>query len=357
MAEEETLQERTEEPTPRRREEARKRGQIVKSRELSSVAVLGSGFLCFFLLSFVFFQQFYVLFHRFFTSFSYEIDYDNFFFLIKIASLPVAKILLPFFFIISFVAIIVYLVQTGGGVWATEVISFKFDRINPVEGFKRLFSWTSLFELVKSLFKLAIISGITYWIIKKHSENILKLFGADVKYVTFSFGYFLKDLIAKLLAILAFLAVLDWFYNRWDVERKLRLTRQELKEELKQTEGDPWVKAKIRQKQREMSRQRMLAEVPKADVVITNPTHYAVALKYEAGKMPAPQVIAKGKDKLALKIKEVAHEHKIPIYEDPPLAQVLYKKVEVGDYIPEDLYQAVAKVLAYIYRLKGKRLH
>ena len=139
------------------------------------------------------------------------------------------------------------------------------------------------------------------------------------------------------------------------MERKLKLTKQELKEELKQTEGDPHVKARIRQKQREMARQRMLAEVPKADVVITNPVHYAVALKYELGEMPAPKVIAKGKDKLALKIKEIAEKYNIPIYEDPPLAQVLYKKVEVGDYIPEDLYHAVAKVLAYIYKLKGKR--
>jgi len=357
VAEEETLEERTEEPTPRRREEARKRGQIVKSRELSSVAIIGSGFLCFIFFSFVFFQQFYLIFHQFFNAFSYEITYDNFFFLLKMAMVPVAKMLLPFFFIISLVAIIVYLVQTGGGVWATEVINFKFERINPVEGIKRLFSLTSLFELVKSLLKLIIISGISYWIIKKNYENIFQLFGADVKYVTFSFGYFLKDLIAKLLAVLACLAVLDWLYNRWDVERKLRLTRQELKEELKQTEGDPHVKAKIRQKQREMARQRMLAEVPKADVVITNPTHYAVALKYEMGKMPAPQVVAKGKDKMALKIKEIAREHRVPIYEDPPLAQVLYKKVEVGDYIPEDLYQAVAKVLAYIYKLKGKKLH
>ncbi len=149
--------------------------------------------------------------------------------------------------------------------------------------------------------------------------------------------------------------MIDWLYARWDVERRLRMTREELKEELKQTEGDPWVKARIRQKQKELSRKRMLAEVPKADVVITNPEHYAVALKYEMGKMPAPQVVAKGVDFLALKIREIAKKHGVPIYEDPPLAQILYKKVEVGGYVPEELYQVVAKVLAYIYKLKNKR--
>ncbi len=141
-----------------------------------------------------------------------------------------------------------------------------------------------------------------------------------------------------------------------DVERKMKLTRHELKEELKQTEGDPWLKARIRQRQREMARRRMLAEVQKADVVITNPTHYAVALKYELGKMPAPQVIAKGKDYLAQKIREIAEKHKVPIYQDPPLAQLLYNKVEVGEYIPEELYQVVAKVLAYVYKLRKDKM-
>ncbi len=353
---EEPLEERTEEPTPRRREEARKKGQIVKSRELSSVAILGASFFTFLVLSCIFFQQIYIIFNQCLNSYYYDLNINTFLNLFNNILAETNKILLPFFILVSLVAIIVYLVQTGGGVWAYEAINFNFDRINPVEGFKRLFSLTALFELFKSLAKLAIIIGVSYWIIEKHLNNILKLFGVEIPYLAFSFKVFIKDFITKLLFILTILAVLDWLYTRWDVERKLKLTRQELKEELKQTEGDPWVKSRIRQKQREMSRRRMLAEVPKADVVITNPTHYAVALKYEIGKMPAPQVIAKGKDFLAQKIKEIALENKIPVYEDPPLARLLYEKVEIGEYIPEDLYQVVAKVLAYVYRLKNKKV-
>lgn len=349
---EELLEERTEEPTPRRREEARKRGQVVKSRELSSVTILTTGFFTFMLLSYMFYHQFYLIFYKTFNSYYFDLNISTFLSLNKSITIFVLKILFPFFIIISLAAIIVYLIQTGGGIWAEEVISFKFERLNPVEGFKRMFSLTALFELFKALLKIFIIAGITYWIISKYMPNILKLFGVDVSYLAYNFKVLLKDFFSKLLVILAILGIFDWLYNWWDVERKMKLTRHELKEELKQTEGDPWVRARIRQRQREMARQRMLAEVPKADVVITNPTHYAIALKYELGQMPAPQVIAKGKNYLAQKIIEIAEEHRIPIYQDPPLARLIYEKVEVGEYIPEDLYQVVAKVLAYVYKLR-----
>ncbi|MCS7278851.1 MAG: flagellar biosynthesis protein FlhB [Thermodesulfobacteriaceae bacterium] len=353
---EEPLEEKTEQPTPRRREEARRRGQIVRSRELSSVAIIASATFVFFLLSSFLFYQFYFIFYHSFNSFNLEINLNNLIYLFKSLFSLVAKIIIPLFIIVSLAAILIYLLQSGGGVLATEVIRFDFDRINPVEGFKRMFSLVSLFELLKALLKLLIIIGVVYLIVSKNFENILKLFGADVKYISFSIKVFTKDLIFKFLVVLAILAILDWLYNWWDVERKLKLTRQELKEEIKQTEGDPRVKARIRQKQIELSRRRMLAEVRRADVVITNPEHYAVALRYEVKTMPAPQVIAKGKDFLALKIKEIAQENKIPIYEDPPLARLLYEKVELGAYIPEELYQVIAKILAYVYKLKGKKL-
>ncbi|NPA38938.1 MAG: flagellar biosynthesis protein FlhB [Thermodesulfobacteria bacterium] len=353
---EEPLEERTEEPTPRRREEARKRGQVAKSRELSSVAILGAGFLTFTAFSYLFFEQFYKVFYQCLNSYYVPLNISSLVGLAQVLLKETLIILAPFFVIVCLVAIIVYLVQTGGGVWASEAINFDLDKINPIEGIKRMFSLTALVELIKSLAKLAILIGVSYWIIKKNLADMLKLLGMDVAYISFSFKEFLKDFIEKLLVILAGLAFLDWLYARWDVERKLKLTRQELKEELKQTEGDPWVKSKIRQKQREISRRRMLQEVPKADVVITNPTHYAVALKYEMKKMPAPQVIAKGRDFLAQKIKEIAKQHGVPVYQDPPLARLLYEKVEVGEYIPEELYQVVAKVLAHVYKLKNKKV-
>ncbi len=352
---EEPAQERTEEATPRRREEARRRGQIVKSRELSSVAILSTGFLSFLVLSFLFFQQFLLILKFSFSNFGSEIIPSQFLHLFKTYFFSILKFLLPFFLIISLTAIIIYLLQTGGGVFSTEVLLPKWERLDPIEGFRRLFSLTSLFELVKALLKLAIICGISYWIISQNFDKLIKLLGAGSFYLLYSLKALLKDLLGKLLFVLFLVATLDWLYARWSIERKLKMTREELKEELKQTEGDPWVKARIRQKQRELSRKRMLAEVPKADVVITNPEHYAVALKYELKKMPAPQVVAKGVDHLALKIKEIAKKHGVPIYEDPPLAQILYKKVEVGEYIPEELYQVVAKVLAYVYKIKNKR--
>ncbi|AIH03775.1 MULTISPECIES: flagellar biosynthesis protein FlhB [Thermodesulfobacterium] len=353
---EELFEERTEEPTPRRREEARKRGQIVKSRELSSVAVLGTGFFGFMLLSFLFFQQFYLIFYHCINSYYTDLNLSFLIYLAHFLLKTLGKVLLPFFSILCFVVILVYLLQTGGGVLASQAIGLNFDRINPVSGFKRLFSLTAAFELLKVIVKLAIITGISYFIITKYLPYILKLFGVSPNYLAFSFKVFLKDFVSKLLVLLVFLGILDWLYARWDLDKKLRLTRKELKEEIKQTEGDPLVKAKIRQKQREMARRRMLAEVPKADVIITNPTHYAVALKYEISKDPAPQVVAKGKDFLAQKIKEIAKEHKVPIYEDPPLARLLYEKVDLGEYIPQDLYQVVAKVLAYVYKLKNKKV-
>jgi len=352
---EEQAQERTEEATPRRREEARRRGQIVKSRELSSVAILSTGFLSLLVLSLLFFQQFLFILKFSFENFHSEILPSHFFYLFKTIFYSLMKFLFPFFLLLILAALVIYLLQTGGGVLATEALSPKWERINPVEGFKRLFSLVSLFELLKSLLKIALICGLSYWVISQNFDKLLKLLGAESYYLLFNLKVFLRDLMGKLLLVLAMLAILDWLYARWDLERKLRMTREELKEELKQTEGDPWVKAKIRQKQREMSRQRMLSEVPKADVVITNPEHYAIALKYELGKMPAPQVVAKGVDFLAQKIKEIARKHGVPLYEDPPLAQILYKKVEVGEYIPEELYQVVAKVLAYVYKARQKK--
>ncbi|MCS7199013.1 MAG: flagellar biosynthesis protein FlhB [Caldimicrobium sp.] len=350
---EEQAQERTEEATPRRREEARKRGQIVKSRELSSVAILSTGFIFLFFSSLIFFQQYIFITRISFSNFTSDLtDLGYFLYFFKTCTQAMLKFLLPYLVLLVLVAIVIYLIQTGGGVWATEALGLKLERIDPIEGFKRLFSMVALFELIKSLAKLAIIVSLGYWIVSQNVGTIVKLLGQNSSQLILALKFLLQELMSKLLFVLAFLALLDWLYNRWDVERKLRMTRQELKEELKQTEGDPWVKAKIRQKQRQISKQRMLAEVPKADVVITNPEHYAVALKYDLGQMPAPKVIAKGMDHLAQKIKEIAKKHGVPLYEDPPLAQILYRKVEIGAYIPEDLYGAVAKILAQVYKLR-----
>ncbi|WP_297056954.1 flagellar biosynthesis protein FlhB [Thermosulfurimonas sp.] len=352
---EEPLQERTEEPTPRRREEARKRGQVARSRELASVAVLGSSVLAFALSGTFMYYQIRTALEFFLGNLFRPFDFPEGMLAIRKAFYFSALGVAPFFLLLTIAAFLAHFVQTGG-VAAWEVLSPKAERINPVEGFKRLFSIPALVELVKSVAKIVIISTVAYLVIRHRLGDLLALTGEDLHTLAVELYFLSRDLVLKLLIALVVLAILDFFFQRWDLERKLRMTREELKEELKQTEGDPLVRSRIRQLQREMARRRMMAEVPRADVVITNPEHLAVALRYQLGEMPAPQVVAKGRGYLAEKIKELAREAGVPVVEDPPLARLLYQRVEVGDYIPEDLYQAVAEVLAFVYRLRGKRV-
>ncbi len=349
---EESLQEKTEEPTPRRREEARKRGQVARSRELAAVAVLSGGLISFLLAGgFILTQLCRCL--VYFLSFPH-----------RSLSLPEARegilvgtkfacfAVLPVVAISVLLAFLSLFLQVGG-IAAWESISPKSERINPFEGFKRLFSIPSLVEFAKSILKILIIGFVAYLVIRNQKDRVLLLLNEETGNIGREIFVISKTLVIKTLFALAALAVLDFIFQRWETERHLRMTREELKEELKQTEGDPWVKTRIRQIQRAMAQRRMMAEVPKADVIITNPQHFAVALKYEFGEMPAPQVIAKGAELIAQRIKEIARRHHIPIVENPPLARALYK-LEIGEFIPAELYQAVAEVLAYVYKLKGK---
>ncbi len=350
---EETLQEKTEEPTPRRREEARKRGQVAKSREVAAVAVLSGSLLAFVMGGSYMLHQLFTVYRTFLTfpkeGLTLNTSHGYFLLAVKLSLkslLPLIAILLPIAFLSLYLQV--------GGVTAWESLLPKGERIDPIQGFKRLFSLPSLVELIKSILKLVLISVVAYLVIDSEKERVLLLARAEVPELGRVIFLLARNLFFKTLLALAVLALLDFLFQRWETERQLRMTREELKEELKQTEGDPWVKSRIRQIQRAMAQKRMMAEVPKADVVITNPTHYAVALKYEMEEMPAPQVLAKGKGHLALKIKEIAEKEGVPVVENPPLAQALYQDVEVGAYIPAELYQAVAEVLAYVYRLKGK---
>ncbi len=350
---EETLQEKTEEPTPRRREEARRRGQVARSREIAAVAVLSGGWLAF-LLGGSYMVTRLMMIYRHFLTFSHPIfdlkGVEGLFWLsVKMGFAS----LLPVVTIVLFLAFLSLYLQVGG-IAAWEALAPKWERIHPVEGFKRLFSLPSLVELLKSVSKIALIAVVAWLVIDGEKERVLLLAGQQVESISRELVALSRSLVTKTILALLALAVLDFLFQRWETERQLRMTREELKEELKQTEGDPWVKSRIRQIQRAMAQRRMMAEVPKADVVITNPKHFAVALKYEMGEMPAPQVLAKGADFLAQKIRALAEAHGVPVVENPPLAQTLYREVEVGDYVPAELYQAVAEVLAYVYRLKGK---
>jgi flagellar biosynthetic protein FlhB len=219
---------------------------------------------------------------------------------------------------------------------------------------KKFVSLKSMVELVKSMFKIVIVGGVAYVIVEKEMHYFPSLMQQSVVDILLFIASVTFKIFFFVCLVLIFLAALDYVYQRWQHEKSLKMTKQEVKDERKQTEGDPKIKARIRSIQLEMAQRRMMEAIPEADVVITNPTHLALAIKFDAKEMIAPTVLAKGSGFIAERIKEVAREHNVPIVEDKPLAQAMFKLVEIGDFIPIELYRAVAEVLAYVYRLKGQ---
>ena len=338
---------KTEKATPRRRQKAREEGQVLKSQDvpIAFSLVVISAFLYFYLP-----YAYHKLLAVFAYAFSYSIE-DGVQYLVYTLSYLFILLVAPVFFVLLVSGVAGNVVQFGF-LFSLKPLVPKLDNVNPVKGLQRLFSLKTVFETFKNTLKLAVAFVIGY-LLAKHILSGFSSFG----FLTLQQQAFLMVKFA-IVAFLVFgllsvpIAAVDFFYRRWEYEENLKMSKEEVKEERKQYEGHPIVKSAIRKKQREIAFKRMMARVPEADVVITNPTHYAVALKYERGKMNAPQVIAKGVDNVALKIKEIAQEHGIPIEENPELARALYESCEVGDFIPEEFYRAVAKVLAKIYRRK-----
>ena len=267
------------------------------------------------------------------------------------------RIIIPALALALVLGLAVNIGQVGFHVTA-EALSPKWDRINPLSGLKRLFSLRGTVELVKGIAKMAIVGGICYSTIRDAVDGgMLGIVGASLSHTIGMAGALLWQIGLRVAIALLILAVADYAYQRYDHEKNLRMSASEVKQEMKDTDGDPYTKARVRRIQREMSKRRMMKDVPKADVVITNPTHFAIALIYEStpGKPSAPKVVAKGQDFIAQQIKELAREHKVPIVENKPLAQQLYKTVEIGQEIPGELYEAVAQVLAFVYRTYGRR--
>lgn len=351
---EESFQEKSEEATPRRREEARKKGQVAKSRELSSIAVLFASILILFWgASFFYYQNTNIIRYYMQIAATTHLTQGN--------AIQIAKNILWQFFIIllplmsaTFIIAILSNIFQVGLLFSFEAIEPKLSKVNPLEGIKRLFSLQSIMEFVKSLFKVLIVSGITYYAIKSEMDNLLPLVNLEPVQIIIYISKTSIAILWKSSLALLILAILDFIYQKWEFEKNLKMTKQEVKEEYKQTEGDPFIKSRIRQIQREMARKRMMAEVPKADVIITNPIHLAIAIKYERGQMEAPQIIAKGADNIAKKIKEIAEKNSVPVIENIPLAHSLYK-IDIGKFIPAELFGAVAEILAYVYTLKKKK--
>lgn len=347
-------QERTEPASQKRREEARRKGQVAKSRELPSSMILLSAGLSLYYLGGTLQGQMMSSWQKIFSHAGrWELNPENVqaFFLTLI--LEFFSMVGPFLVLLPLAALGAHILQ-GGLIFSWEAASPDFSKIDPWKGLKRLFSTRSVMELVKGLFKLALIGWAVYLALKREFTPLMGLMELEPRQI----GVYLVSLSYQLFWIVFWpflgLAAIDYGFQLWSHEKSLRMTPQELKEEMKEREGDPQIRARIRSIQREMARKRMMAAVPKAQVVITNPTELAVALEYQSGKMSAPRVVAKGAGYLAQRIREIAREHQVPLVENRPLAQSLYRDVEIGQSIPAGLYQAVAGILAYVYRLKGR---
>ena len=281
----------------------------------------------------------------------YDWDSTTIYRLIDLSGIAFAEICIPIMGVALVAGCVASLAQTGF-LFVPDLVMPKLDRINPLEGLKRIFSRRALVELLKAVAKLGIVGYIAYATIKANLYIFPRLMDMAVPTSIATLANLGGTIVFRVGAFLLVLAVADYIFQYTEHMKSLRMTKQELKEEMREHEGDPQIKGRMRQRRRQFIMRRMMQQVPKADVVITNPTHFAVALKYELHKDTAPVLLAKGADEIALRIRQIAEEHNIIIYEDPPLAQTLYKTVEIGQVIPENLYEAVANVLAFVYRLR-----
>lgn len=352
FAEDDSTGEKTEQATPRKREEARKKGQVFKSVDLNSAVILlvGSAAMAaifpYMVAQLEAFTSLYLL-DRSMGEFTNQYACM----LMTETILLIGKIVMPVL-IATFVAALLISYFQVGFVFSGETLTPKLERLNPVQGFKRIFSRRALVELVKSVLKVILTGYIVYAVIRKNFYVFPRLVDMELSTTMTAIANILLEMAIKVGIVFIAIGLIDYLYQWYEYEKSLKMSKYDVKQEYKQMEGDPQIKSRQRQIQREVAMRRMMAEVPRADVVITNPTHFAVALKYDSNSMPAPEIVAKGQDFMALKIREVARQHDVVMVENPPLARLLYSSAEIGDVVPEDLYQAVAEVLAFVYKQK-----
>lgn len=350
--------EKTEQPTSKKLKDSRKEGQVAKSREIGNcvillalflilkvwVSKLGTGFL----------ETFQAVYNKIpeISKSRGGVDQVGMWGLLQDIIQQLMTVLLPILLIAFAVAFIADLVQVK---WTptTKPLKPKFSKLSPVKGIKKIFSKQALVELLKSVLKIALITYIVYSTLKDSIGLIFLIFDMPLMQAIGNIGNIVINLGIKISMFYIVIAGADFIYQKWKFNEDMKMTKQEVKDEFKNAEGDPQIKGKIRQKMREVSQRRMMQAVPQADVVITNPTHYAVALRYEPDKYDAPYIVAKGEDYLAQKIKEVARENHVEIVENKPLARMLYHNVDLGAQVPPELFQAVAEVLAMVYSMRG----
>lgn len=352
---EESDQEKTESPSPQRLEKAREDGQVPQSRELSTFVLLMAGGAALWVMAGHLGQTMSGI-MRGGLQFEPAIARDPAHVMAQLSrQFFEAALALSPFFLLLLIAIFAAPLLLRGWLFSPKALAPKFSRLDPLAGMKRILSHQGLVELLKAIAKAGLLGAVAVWIIRSNFEAILGL-GSEAPASAIRH---MGDLIGKVFLLISgamiFIVLLDVPYQLWSHYNKLKMSKEELRKEAKESEGDPYIKARIRAQQREMARRRMMAEIPTADVVVTNPTHYAVALRYEEGKAGAPRVVAKGADAVAQRIRELAAEHHVPLLEAPPLARALFRHTEIGDEIPATLYAAVAEVLAYVFQLRRYR--
>lgn len=348
--------EKTEEATPKKRGDARKKGQVAQSRDVSTVLLLAAATAALASplgarLAARLYEAAQQLWGGLLIRPDSVADYHA---LMIHAGVLMAGILAPFALLFLAVGAASNLVQIGW-LFSFEAMAFKPEKMNPLTGLKRMFSLDRLYELGKALLRLGFVIWVLWWFLAPAMPEVFTLMGAGVIETGKSGGRLLQHTVWVILVVFAFFAAVDYVWQRYQHEKRLRMSKQEVRDETKQREGDPKVKSRIRQIQREVAQRRMLDAVADADVVVVNPTHYAVALQYRPPEQRSPKVLAKGRNHVALKIRRRAESLGIPIVENPPVAQLLYKTAKIDREIPEDLYQAVAEVLAYVYKLDRRR--
>ena len=345
-------QEKTEAPSQQRLEKAREDGQVLQSRELGTFVVLMVGGTALWMMASGLGQTLSQI-VRSALQFNPGIARDSSHVMAQLSNqtFDAALALTPFLGLMV-VATLASPLLLRGWMFSPKALAPKFDRMNPMSGIKRMFSSHGLVELVKALGKVGLLGGVAAWLIWSNMDGIFSLSLESPSLAIQHMGSLIGKIFLFVSGAMIFIVAIDLPFQIWSHHNKLKMTKEELRQEAKESEGDPHLKARIRSQQREVARRRMMSEIPTADVVVTNPTHFAVALKYSEGKMRAPRVVAKGADAVAARIREMAAEHHVPLLEAPPLARALFRHTELGDEIPATLYAAVAEVLAYVFQLR-----
>ncbi|HET7522162.1 MAG TPA: flagellar biosynthesis protein FlhB [Bacillales bacterium] len=347
-------QEKTEKATPKKRQDSRQKGQVAKSADVNTALILLFMFLFLLFFGSSFIQKLLHIFQHTFTEYALmELTEESVEMLFVGLVIQAAKAAGPIL-AVAFIAAVASNYLQIGFLFSPEAVQFKPERINPLQGFKRIYSMRAIVEMVKSVLKIACIALVAFFFLWWRKDHLLSLGQLDPASAAAVLGRLIIETGLATSVVLIFISILDFVYQRYDHEKNLRMSKQEVKDEHKKTEGNPEIKSKIKEKQRQMATRRMMQEVPDADVVITNPTHYAVALKYDGDHMEAPVVTAKGAGYIAARIKEIARKHNVITLENRPLARSLYEQGEIGQAIPEAFFKAVAEILAYVYRLQKK---